>query len=453
MLLSRIDRVLSGTPGKAERLRNAPATEEATRSTGGQDPAGMIGERFETMQDSLEQLTEMARNFSRFEGLLGEIRQPLVEEFQSRRDAHIEAITLRAVKVELDERVDQLTGEVRRLSEALAQAESRGDELAAQGAEQSAALQEARLELDRLRNLQSQAVSRIEAFEAAERASGQRILELEQDQDGLRHQLKQAETLRSESDATRAQLQRDHTLAMEENTVLRRRMEEVVAEVASLARSAAAGEGQLAAERARAASEQAESARALRAMENQVEADRSELAALTARLDAATARANGLDVLNAEQASRLAELQAAANAAERHGEALQVSLDRALERTRALETAGEDARQRLAAMDVARIAAVDRAEALAKAAATHDKAIARAEDRMVKIQARLAGAQDEHQSRVDAMTQQISSLRAELESVRAEAAMTAAALESARRERGSRSMSQDHQGSVQPIVA
>ena len=451
MLLSRIDRVLSGVPGKGERSRSAQAAEAAARPVA-QDPAGMIGERFETMQDSLEQLSGMARDFARFEGLLGEIRQPLAEEFQSRRDAHIEAITLRAVKLELDERIEQLTTEGRRLAEALAQAESRGDELAAQGSEQAAALQEGRLELDRLRNLQSQAVSRIEAFEAAERASGQRILELEQDQDGLRHQLKQAEALRAESDTTRAQLQRDHTLATEENTVLRRRMEEVVAEVASLARSAAAGEGQLAAERARSASEQAESARALRSMENQLEADRSELAALTARLDAATARANGLDVLNAEQASRLAELQAVSNTAERQGETLQVSLDRALERTRALEAAGEDARQRQAAMDVARIAAVDRAEALVKAAATHDKAIARAEDRMVKIQTRLATVQDEQQARVEAMTQQISATRAELESVRAEAAMTAAALEAARRERNPRPVPHDSQGSVQSIV-
>ncbi|MDP3403309.1 MAG: hypothetical protein Q8S03_01385 [Brevundimonas sp.] len=451
MLLSRIDRVLSGNPGKGERTRSALAPEAATKPVV-QDPAGMIGERFETMQDSLEQLTDMARDFARFEGLLGEIRQPLVEEFQSRRDAHIEAITLRAAKAELDERVEQLTTEGRRLAEALAQAESRGDELAAQVVELSAALQEARLELDRLRNLQSQAVSRIEAFEAAERASGQRILELEQDQDGLRHQLKQAEALRSESDTTRAQLQRDHTLAIEENTVLRRRMEEVVAEVATLARAAAAGEGQLATERARSASEQAESARALRAMENQLEADRSELAALTARLDAATARANGLDVLNAEQASRLVELQAVSNAAGRQGETLQVGLDRAMERVRALEAAAEDSRQRQAAMDVARIAAVDRAEALAKAAATHDKAIARAEDRMVKLQARLAGVQDEHQSRVDAMTQQISSLRAELESARAEGAMTAAALEAARRDRGGRYVPQDAPASVQSIV-
>jgi crescentin len=451
MLLSRLDRVLSGSTGKGERLRSALAPEIAAQATG-QDSAGVIGERFETMQDSLEQLTDMARQFARFEGILGQIREPLVEEFRSRRDAHVEAINLRAANAELVERVEHLSTEGRRRAEALAEAETRSEELAARGADQAAGIQETRLELDRVRNLLSQATTRIENFETAERVGAQRILELEQDLSGLRSQLKQAETLRAEADTARAQAQRDHTLAIEENTVLRRRMDEVAAEVASLARVAAAGEGQLAAERARSASEQAEAARALRALENQVETDRSELAALTARLDAATARANGLDVLNAEQAGRLADLQAVAQAAERHGDTLQVTLDRALERTRVVEGAFEEGRQRLAAMDVARLAAVDRAEALTKAAAVHDKAIARAEERMLKIQGRLAAAQDEHQARVEAMTQQITALRAELESVRADAAMSAAALESARRDRGYRPVPQETQASVQSIV-
>jgi crescentin len=82
----------------------------------------------------------------------------------------------------------------------------------------------------------------------------------------------------------------------------------------------------------------------------------------------------------------------------------------------------------------------------------HDKAIARAEERMLKIQGRLAAAQDEHQARVEAMTQQITALRAELESVRADAAMSAAALESARRDRGYRPVPQETQASVQSIV-
>lgn len=103
-------------------------------------------------------------------------------------------------------------------------------------------------------------------------------------------------------------------------------------------------------------------------------------------------------------------------------------------------------------MEAARLAAVDRAETLAKAATAHEKAISRAEDRMLKIQAKLTAAQDEHHAKTQAMLQQTSALRAELEGVRAEAAMSSAALDAARRERGGRPVVSEV-GSVQPIVA
>ncbi|WP_309629170.1 hypothetical protein [Brevundimonas sp.] len=444
-VLSRIDRVLSRN-GKAAQAAS-PAEE---RENG--DAAGIIGERFETIQDSLDQLTDMARRFGTFESLLGQLREPLEAEFRSRRDSHVELINLRAANIDSVGRLDDLNAEARRLADALAESESRADELSAKLGEQTAASQEARVETDRLRSELSIATGKIEALEATDRASAQRIKELEQDQEALRTQLKQAETLRTESESGRAQIQRDHALASEENTVLRRRVDEISAEVAALARASAASEGQLATERARAASEQSESARSLRALENQTETARAEIASLTSRLDTATARANGLEVLNTEQASRLSELQAGSHGAERKAEQLQISLDRAMERIRGLEAETEDTRQRLAGMEVARLAAVDRAETLAKAASTHEKAIARAEDRMLKIQAKLTAVQDEQQARAQVMAQQTAALRAELEGVRAEAAMSAAALEAARRERGGRPAPVDG-GSVQPIVA
>ncbi|WP_298162575.1 hypothetical protein [Brevundimonas sp.] len=443
-VLSRIDRVLSRN-GKAQGVAS-PAEE---RENG--DAAGIIGERFETIQDNLDQLSDMARRFGTFESLLGQLREPLEAEFRSRRDSHVELVNLRAANIDSVGRLEALNAEARRLADALAESEARADELSARLGEQTATSQEARVETDRLRSELSAATAKIEALEIADRASSQRIKELEQDQDALRTQLKQAETLRTESESGRAQIQRDHALASEENTVLRRRVDEVSAEIAALARVSAASEGQLASERARAASEQSEAARSLRALENQTETARAEIASLSSRLDTATARANGLEVLNTEQASRLSELQAGSHAAERKAEQLQISLDRAMERIRGLEAETEDTRQRLAGMEVARLAAVDRAETLAKAASTHEKAIARAEDRMLKIQAKLTAVQDEHQAKVQVMSQQTAALRAELEGVRAEAAMSAAALEAARRERGGRPAPTEG-GSVQPII-
>lgn len=443
-MLSRIDRALSRNgKGVAAPTGAEPAATES---------AGLIGERFESIQGGLDHLADMARQFGTFETLLKQVRDPLDAEFRARRDGHVELINLRAAHGEATGRVETLASESRRLADALAESEARADDLAARHAEQAANLQDARVETDRIRSELSQAVAKVSALETADRASTHRITELEQDQDGLRTQLKQAETKRAEAEAARSQSQRDHALVLEENTVLRRRMEEIGVEIAALERSSATNEGQLATERARASSEQAEATRALRTLENQVETGRAEIAALSARLDTLTARSNGLEVLNSEQASRLNELQSSGHAADRRGEALQIGQDRALERVRSLEAEAEEARQRHAAMDVARLAAVDRAEALTKAAAAHDKAIARAEDRMVKIQAKLNTVQDEHQVRVQALTDQITALRGDLEAARAEAAMSGAALDAARRERSGRPAPIEATGSLQAIV-
>lgn len=444
-MLSRIDRALSRN-GKGERA-TTPANE---REAG--DAAGVIGERFETIQDSLDQMSDMARRFGTFENLLAQLREPLEAEFRSRRDNHVELINLRAETTETAGRLDTVTVEARRLADALAEAEARADDLAARLGDQTASAQDARIETDRLRSELSTATARIEVLETGERSAGQRITELEQDQEALRGQLKQAEALRGESETGRAQSQRDHALTTEENTVLRRRIDDIAAEIAALARASAASESQLASERARAATEQSEAARAMRALETQAETARAEIASLSSRLDTATARATGLDALNTEQAARLTDLQAGSHGAERKAEQLQLNLERATDRIRALETEAEEARQRLGGMETARLAAVDRAETLAKAATAHDKAIARAEERMVKIQAKLSAVQDDHHAQTQAANQQLTALRAELEGARAEAAMSAAALDAARRERSGRPAPAEA-GSVQPIVA
>ncbi len=425
-ILSRIDRALAGANGRG---RNGDA------AVSGEAMAGVIGERFETIQGGLDQLMDLARQFRMVEPLLKQMREPLAEEFQARRDGHIELINLRTAHADLAERIEPLTVENRRLAEELATAETRLEESRAKGADQAAALVEARLELDRLRSALSQSQTQVGALETAGRHSAQRIAELENDQDALRVQLKEVERQRTEAEAARTQARRDLSLVSDENDALKRRVEEVGVEVAGLARSAASIEGQLTAERARAAAEQAESVRALRGMENQVEAARSENAALTARLDTAAARAARLETLNGEQTIQLGELQAAARLSERRAEEAQNGLDRALERIQSLEAALEETRQRQITMEAARLAAVDRAEGLTQSLAAQEKALGRSEDRVAKLQTRLGAAQEEHQARLQTLTEQNAAMRAELERVRADSAMTAAALDAARRER------------------
>lgn len=447
MKLTRIDRVLSR--GKTDASNEVSVSPDRASE---QDVAGLIGERFETIQGSLDQLSEMAQRFGTFEALLGELRDPLEAEFQSRRDSHVELVNLRNANAESAKQLSLLKAETRKLSDALAEAEAKADDHAARAGEHSVNLQEARVEIGRLRAELAQAATRIEGLETVDRASTQRIRELEQDHEALRNQMTQAEAARSESETMRSQIQRDHALVSEENTVLRRRVDEVGIEVAGLARAAAAGEGLLSNERARAASEQAEAARTIRSLESQVESTRAEIAAVTARLDTTTARANGLELLNGEQTTQLKDLQSGGHVSERRADTLQIGLDRAMERARALEIEAEEMRRRQVSMEAARAAAVDRAEALTKAAMAHDKAIVRAEERMTKIQAKLTAAQDEHDARVQAMGKQLTALRDDLETARAEGAMSAAALDAARRGRGGRPVIAEAAANLQAIV-
>jgi crescentin len=110
MRLTRIDRVLSR--GKPEQAKD----EAAALGRSEQDVAGLIGERFETIQDSLDQLSEMAQRFGTFETLLGQLRDPLEAEFRSRRDNHVELVNLRNANSAATKQVGLLTAEVRKLS-------------------------------------------------------------------------------------------------------------------------------------------------------------------------------------------------------------------------------------------------------------------------------------------------------------------------------------------------
>jgi len=434
MLLSKIDRALSGASLRNERAR-AAAERELPVDRSIETVAGVIGERYEIIQGGLGQLAELAQSLQAFEPLLAEIRGPLAAEHQARRDDYVELINLRTVQQGLAERAEGLAVENRRLTAALADVESRHDEAGAYATEQAAAAQDARLEIDRLRNALSQAEALAETLRATEQDGAQRIVQLEQDQNALRDQLKELEAHRSEAETGRSRAVRDHTLVSDENAALKKRLDEVGAEVARLARSEASLEGQLTAERARAAAEQAESARALRVLESQGETTRSEASALQVKFDTVTARADRLETLNVDLATRLAELQATSQVTDRRGADLQTSLYRALERVRELEAAGEESRQRQAAMDAARLAAVDRADHLSKSTTAQEKALARSEDRVAKLQARIGDLQAGHEEQVQALNDQIATLRSSLESFRAESAMISSALETARRER------------------
>jgi crescentin len=427
MLLSKLERARAG--GRRNEEASPIATPEMEQA------ASVIGERYEVLHGGLDKLTVLAEQLRTLEPLLSDMRKPLAAEFEARRDDYIELIGLRAAATETAGRIEALGDEARELRTALEAAEARKEELAVRLAEATSHAQDGRIEIDRLRTALSQAEAQVQSLAATERDNAQRILQQEEDLQSLRQRLDEADAGRAEAVTARARAERDQALLADENEALKKRSEEVVVEIARLARVEASLDSQLAAERARASGEQVEAARTIRSLETQAEAVRTEAAGLQVRLDTLTARAERLETLNADLGHALTDAQSAGQSAERAVSHLQVDLKRARDRIRELEAGAEDSRQRTQATESARLAAVDRAEHLAKAAAANEKALSRSEERTAKLQLILAALKVESDERVKALTDHNVSMRSSLEGVRAESAITAAALDAARRER------------------
>lgn len=432
-LLANIDRALSSNRTRGSARDRLPTvgndTDERT------DLAGVIGERYETLQGGLDKLASLVEQLRAVEPVLNDMREPLVAEYDARRADYVELVNLRSSHAEGLARIEALTDEVRSLSELREQADRRHEDLTQQLADQEAVSQDSQLEVDRLRTALAQAEVQIQGLTETENDALQRLRQLEQDLETVRAQLKDADDGRAEATSGRSVAQRELALAQEENAALKKRVDETVAEVARLARIEATLDGQLTTERARAANDQAEASRAISALETQTENGRAEVAALQVRLDTLTARADRLEKLNADLTTALNEAQSAAQGAERRVSHLQLDLNRAVDRLRELQTQGEDGRQRLTAMDAARLAAVDRAEHLSKSASANERALARSEARNAKLQTALDNAKAEAEAKAREAKEQMDALRSRLEGMQTESAMTAAALDMARRER------------------
>ena len=432
-LLANIDRALSpnrGRNGQRDRIAS-----EAVEMDAHADLAGVIGERYESLQGGLDRLTSLVEQLRNVEPVLNEMREPLMAEYDARRADYIELVNLRTSHAEAMARIDGLMSDVRSLTEARSQVEQANEDLNQQLADQVALAQDAQLEADQLRTNLAQTEVRVQGLTEIEQDATQRQRQLEQDLETVRTQLKEADDGRAEAASGRTAALREQALAAEENAALKKRVDEAVAEVARLARVEASLDSQLSTERARAANDQAEASRTINALETQSENGRAEAAALQVRLDTLTARADRLERLNADLSTSLNEAQASAQGSERRASQLQTDLNRATERLRDHETQAEEGRQRLTAMDAARLAAVDRADHLSKSANANERALARSEARAGKLQATIDGLKSDAETRRRELNEQLESLRSRLEGAQAESAMTAAALDTARRER------------------
>jgi len=401
-----------------------------------------IGVRYETIHGGLDSIARVVEHLRAIEPLLSEIRQPVAEEFEARRAEHAELIALRANYEMALRQAAVAKAEERETAARLQQTETALGESDARRQAQDTALEDSALEIDRLRNGLLQSDLKAGSLDASLRDANARIEHLVQDVDTLRVQSQDIDARRGEAEASLARVQQQNALLTEEVATLKKRLDQAGFDVARLSRVETDLEAQIAAERARLQAaenalsvHQTDSSRTIRGLESQVETGRAEISALQTRLETATGRADKLEEMNGQMATRLAESSAQQQAVERRAGDLNVALERALERIRSLEEESDSLRQRHAGVDTARAAAIERADQLAKSAVAHEKTLKRSEERENQLRVRLESLQQSQDEARRQHEDKIAELQTQIDRLTSEAALSEGALEAARRDR------------------
>jgi len=276
-----------------------------------------IGVRYETIHGGLDSIARVVEHLRAIEPLLSEIRQPVAKEFEARRAEHAELIALRANYEMALRQAAVAKAEERETAARLQQTETALGESDARRQAQDTALEDSALEIDRLRNGLLQSDLKAGSLDASLRDANARIEHLVQDVDTLRVQSQDIDARRGEAEASLARVQQQNALLTEEVATLKKRLDQAGFDVARLSRVETDLEAQIAAERARLQAaenalsvHQTDSSRTIRGLESQVETGRAEISALQTRLETATGRADKLEEMNGQMATRLAESSA-----------------------------------------------------------------------------------------------------------------------------------------------
>ena len=401
-----------------------------------------IGERQERLVGALEATQQLSGQLAALEKMLGDLREPLNDEFSSYRRDHAELVVARASTTKLAEALEESRTRQADASERLERTEQDWRESDAARLRAERQLESVEIEFGRLREEAKQLEVRGEALGADLRTARLQIKQLEEDAATLRDQQVQDEERRREMDSLLAHASQEALLLEEEAARLRRRAEQTGTELARVLRSEEAAQVQLEAERSRALALQATAERAqteaqglARQLEERAEAFRAETAALAGRLETASARASKLETLNADLSGRHSEAVAGQRQAERRLAETHTGVDRSNERLQRLEQELAEQRAGQAATERARLAAVERAEQLARTLQAHETTVRRAEERLRDQQARLEASAAEGEQRRREHEEETTRQAAEVHRLRTELALAEASLETARRER------------------
>jgi crescentin len=431
---------------EARRGRFFPVVKERARPPVVIEPlqhAHDIGARFEMVTEKLDTAQRVAEDIRELIGLIGNLRQPIIDEFRERRLEHAELLAARSVGEATRERMEELEQANLDLVSRAAGAEAALSDAEARVSGHEAARRERDQEIEQLKLERAERRNQLSELEAVHAAAVGRLTELDEDTLALRSRAETAEERMREGEAQTVKLQQERMLAEQEFVVLQKRLEQAHAETAQLTSRLAQVEEQLSAERKRSLEQEsarlsgeAETAKAARLMEGKLEAHRSDLNSLEAKLEASLARAAKLDELNTSLTQRLTEANLRQKALEDEKVSLVNTQERALTSAQAREQEAEAMRRDFLALEAARAAAVERADELARLAASRETAAKRAERQIGVLKERLETAQADHVRKRTILDDRLSKMQTQYERERAERAIVEGALETARRDRG-----------------
>jgi chromosome segregation ATPase len=366
---------------------------------------------------------------------LESLKAPIAVEFENR--------------VVDNNRLAQLTSELRTTRARLAEAEAnaqraaeRGRDLDMQVVTLSGELDRARVSLaaatealERLRPEHQEALAQIEELRTRDIAYSSEVFDLKTDKEYLSRQLEVAEAGRSNGEALLART-REVQAEMEARAEgALKRLEQSTAENISLERSIAelkvvtAGEQERAAELAtQLAAARAEARLSQETLKEQTESSRQEIKELRTKLEEAAARAKRMQQLHNELSTSQTSTLDEKSKLQRDLASTQAENRQQAQRVEVLEGWLADWRRRFGDVDAARLVAVDRSEELTVSLAQSDANVKRLEGLTEQKSNELEEAGRANEAEQNRMRSEIAELKSSLSQTRAELKMMRASL-------------------------
>lgn len=391
-------------------------------------PLQVLANAIQKASQDLQQMDEIRLR-------LESLRAPIAVEFENR--------------VVDNNRLAQLTSELRTTRARLAEAEAsaqrggeRGRDLDMQVVTLSGELDRARVSLaaasealERLRPEHQEALAQIEELRTHAIAYSSEVFDLKTDKEYLTRQLEVAETARANGEALLART-REVQAEMEARAEgALKRLEQATAENISLERTISelkvvtAGEQDRAAELAtQLAAARAEARLSQETLKEQTEASRHEIKELRTKLEEAAARAKRMQQLHNELSASQTSMLDDKSRLQRDLAATQAENRQQSQRIEVLDGWLADWRRRFGDVDAARLVAVDRSEELSVALAQSDANSKRLEGLAEQKSNELEESRRANEAEQNRLRSEIAELRSNLSQARAELKMMRASL-------------------------